>query len=44
METLLARKYEGMIRKTWLGPTIGANLGPAIAVALVAPESPPPRP
>jgi DegV family protein with EDD domain len=42
METLLARKYEGMIRKTWLGPTIGANLGPAIAVALVAGEQPAP--
>jgi fatty acid-binding protein DegV len=44
METLLTGKYEGMIRKTWLGPTIGANLGPAIAVALVAAESPPSRP
>ena len=40
METLLAAKYAGMIRKTWLGPTIGANLGPAIAVALVAGDQP----
>jgi len=42
METLLAAKYAGMIRKTWLGPTIGANLGPAIAFALVARDQPPP--
>jgi DegV family protein with EDD domain len=38
MEALLAQHYAGVIRKTWLGPAIGANLGPAIAVALVAPE------
>ena len=37
MEMLLARNYAGAIRKTWLGPAIGANLGPAIAVAVVAP-------
>lgn len=36
MEMLLAEHYAGTIRKTWLGPAIGANLGPAIAVALVA--------
>ncbi len=40
METLLASNYAGTIRKTWLGPTIGANLGPAIAVALVAGQHP----
>lgn len=38
MEALLAKQYAGTIRKTWLGPTIGANLGPAIAVALVIRE------
>jgi DegV family protein with EDD domain len=35
METLLAEQYAGIIQKTWLGPSIGANLGPAIAVAAV---------
>jgi DegV family protein with EDD domain len=35
METLLAEQYAGIIQKTWLGPAIGANLGPAIAVAIV---------
>jgi hypothetical protein len=35
METLLAEQYAGIIQKTWLGPAIGANLGPAIAVAVV---------
>lgn len=38
METIITQRYAGAIRKTWLGPTIGANLGPAIAVALVVPE------
>jgi fatty acid kinase fatty acid binding subunit len=38
MEALVAKQYAGTIRKTWLGPTIGANLGPAIAVALVVQE------
>jgi DegV family protein with EDD domain len=35
MEALLAEQYAGAISKTWLGPAIGANLGPAIAVAVV---------
>lgn len=35
MEALLAERYPGIIQKTWLGPAIGANLGPAIAVAVV---------
>jgi DegV family protein with EDD domain len=37
MEMLLAEHYTGAMRKTWLGPAIGANLGPAVAVAVVAP-------
>ena len=37
MEMLLAEHFTGTMRKTWLGPAIGANLGPAIAVAVVAP-------
>ncbi len=36
MELLLAEHYAGTITKTWLGPAIGANLGPAVAVAAVA--------
>jgi DegV family protein with EDD domain len=35
MESLLAEQYRGTIQKTWLGPSIGANLGSAIAVAVV---------
>lgn len=40
MEAILVEQehYKGPIQKTWLGPTIGANLGPAIAVALVVRE------
>jgi DegV family protein with EDD domain len=35
MEALLAEQYRGTIQKTWLGPANGANLGPAVAVAVV---------
>jgi len=38
MEALLAEQYKGPIQKTWLGPTNGANIGPAVAVAVVARE------
>jgi DegV family protein with EDD domain len=38
MESLLAEHYQGTIQKTWLGPSIGANLGSAIAVAAVVRE------
>src|SRR5258706_34963 len=38
MDALLAERYTGTIQKTWLGPAIGANLGPAIAVAVVVRE------
>ena len=38
LEALLAEQYAGMIQKTWLGPAIGANLGHAIAVAVVVRE------
>lgn len=38
METVLAEQYRGPIQKTWLGPSIGANLGSAIAVAVVLRE------
>jgi DegV family protein with EDD domain len=34
-ETVLAEVYKGVIQKTWLGPTQGANTGPAVAVAAV---------
>jgi fatty acid kinase fatty acid binding subunit len=34
-EAVLAEGYEGVIQKTWLGPTQGANTGPAVAVAAV---------
>lgn len=34
-EAVLAAVYDGVIQKTWLGPTQGANTGPAVAVAAV---------
>lgn len=36
LETILAEQYRGTIQKTWLGPAIGANTGPCVAVAMVA--------
>jgi DegV family protein with EDD domain len=38
IETVLAQQYTGTIRKTWLGPAIGVNVGPAVAVAVVVRE------
>jgi len=35
LETLFSEHYQGTIQKTWLGPAIGANTGPAVAVAVV---------
>jgi DegV family protein with EDD domain len=35
MEVLLSEWYPGAIQKTWLGPTLGANTGPAVAAAVV---------
>jgi hypothetical protein len=32
---LLQEQYAGRIHKTWLGPTLGANVGPVVAVAAV---------
>ncbi len=34
-ETMLREQYHEAIQKTWLGPTLGANTGPAVAVAVV---------
>lgn len=36
LENALAGTYRGIIQKTWLGPAIGSNTGPCVAVALVA--------
>lgn len=36
IESVLAEQYRGPIQKTWLGPAIGANTGPCVAVAVVA--------
>ncbi len=36
IETVLAEQYTGTIQKTWLGPAIGANTGPCVALAVVA--------
>lgn len=35
LERLLAEQYGGLIQKTWLGPTLGANTGPVLALAAV---------
>lgn len=35
-EAVIAEQYRGSIQKTWLGPAIGANTGPCVAVAVVA--------
>lgn len=35
LETVLSEHYRGAIQKTWLGPAIGSNTGPCVAVALV---------
>lgn len=35
LENVLAERYNGVIQKTWLGPTLGANTGPVLALAAV---------
>jgi DegV family protein with EDD domain len=35
LETLLRTRYDGPVQKTWLGPTVGANTGPALGIAVV---------
>lgn len=35
LERVLAEGYDGVIQKTWLGPTLGANTGPVLALAAV---------
>lgn len=35
LEATLAGHYRGALQKTWLGPAIGSNTGPCVAVALV---------
>ena len=36
IQALLADVYQGAIQQTWLGPAIGANTGPCVAVAAVS--------
>ncbi len=36
IQALLAEDYPGTIQQTWLGPAIGANTGPCVAVAAVS--------
>lgn len=35
VEESLRRHYAGPVQNTWLGPTLGANTGPAVAIACV---------
>ena len=37
METVLRSRYAGSIQNTWLGPTLGANTGPGVAISAVIP-------
>jgi len=34
-EILIGERYDGPIQRSWLGPTLGANTGPGIAIAVV---------
>ncbi len=36
LERVLSEGYTGVIQKTWLGPTLAANTGPVLALALVS--------
>lgn len=36
LEEILRRRYTGPVQNTWLGPTLGVNTGPAVAIAAVS--------
>jgi DegV family protein with EDD domain len=36
VEMILRQQYNGSVQNTWLGPTLGANTGPAVAIAAVS--------
>jgi DegV family protein with EDD domain len=38
MESVLKSRYAGTIQNTWLGPTLGANTGPGVAISAVVPQ------
>jgi fatty acid-binding protein DegV len=35
LETLFQGHYSGVLHQTWLGPTVGANTGPLLGIAIV---------
>jgi DegV family protein with EDD domain len=37
MEAVLRPRYSGIVENTWLGPTLGANTGPGVAISAVIP-------
>jgi DegV family protein with EDD domain len=37
MEAVLRPRYRGIVENTWLGPTLGANTGPGVAISAVVP-------
>jgi DegV family protein with EDD domain len=37
MEEVLKPRYSGVVANTWLGPTLGANTGPGVAISVVVP-------
>jgi DegV family protein with EDD domain len=37
MEAVLRPNYSGFVENTWLGPTLGANTGPGVAISAVVP-------
>jgi DegV family protein with EDD domain len=40
LEDVLQQHYRGTIQKTWLGPSLGANIGPAVAIAVATRRQP----
>jgi DegV family protein with EDD domain len=38
MEAVLRPRYGGFVENTWLGPTLGANTGPGVAISVVVPS------
>jgi DegV family protein with EDD domain len=38
MEAVLRPRYGGIVENTWLGPTLGANTGPGVAISAVVPS------
>jgi DegV family protein with EDD domain len=40
MESVLRTRFSGTVQNTWLGPTLGANTGPGVAISALVPLPP----